>query len=149
MEQEQGLTARDVVKALYEAYNRHDSEAAAALYAPDGEHEDVAYGHPRRGREAIAGGLQRFFKAFPDVHWEVQDNLGNSDRAAARYVLTGTLQSDLGSVRADGQRMELRGVQILEMSSGLIQRTEDYWDGSTFERQMQHASHQIIPAEEW
>ena len=137
------------LRALYEAYNRHDHEAAAALYAENGEHEDVAYGRPRRGREAIADGLRRFFAAFPDARWEVRDALGGTDRAAARYVLTGTLQSDLGSIVAAGQRMELRGVQVLDVASGLIERTEDYWDGSTFEQQMKHELHMRHPVEEW
>lgn len=147
---EQNSTVRATAEALYDAYNRHDSEAAAALYAPDGEHEEIAFSQPRQGHKALAGGLRRFFDAFPDARWDVRDVFLDGDRAAVSYVLTGTLQNDLGSVIASGQQMNLRGVLILEMtSSGLIQRTEDYWDSATFERQMQHASHQVIPAEEW
>lgn len=125
-----------VLAALYEAYNRHDAHAAAALYAPDGEHEDVAVGRPTWGRDAIAGGLRRFFAAFPDARWTTTDVLEEGGRAFGRYVLTGTLQTDMGPFRAAGQRLELRGVHVLETAAGLIERSQDFWDSGTFRRQI-------------
>lgn len=125
-----------ILDALYEAYNRHDADGVAALYAPEGEHEDVAFGRPKRGPEAIAGGLRFFFAAFPDAHWDTSDRLADDGRAVARYLLTGTLQSDMGPFKAVGQRMEIRGVQVLETAAGRIERSQDFWDGATFERQM-------------
>lgn len=125
-----------VLAALYEAYNRHDPHAAAALYSPEGTHEDVAIGRPSRGQEAIAEGLRRFFVAFPDARWTATDQLEENGRAFSRYVLTGTLQQDMGPFRAVGQRLELAGVHVLETSSGRIERSQDFWDGGTFQRQM-------------
>lgn len=130
-----------VLDALYEAYNSHDPDAAAALYAPEGEHEDVAYGRPKRGREAIAGGLRHFFEAFPDAHWQTRDRIVDGDRAMARYTLTATMHGDLGPFEGSGQRIELRGVQVLELQSGEIARSEDFWDGATFERQVKDSKH--------
>ena len=125
-----------VAKALYEAYNRHVPGEAAALYAPDGRHEEVAQGQARQGREAIAEGLRRFFEAFPDARWEEKEVIDGGDAVALTYVLTGTLRADLGPVRARGQRLELQGVHVLRVSDGLLERTEDYWDMATFRRQM-------------
>jgi steroid delta-isomerase-like uncharacterized protein len=121
---------------LYEAYNRHDPDAAAALYASEGIHEDVAHGRPKVGRDAIAGGLRHFFAAFPDARWDVHARLSGDAHVGASYVLTGTLQTDLGPFEATGQRLEIRGVQVLETAGGLISRSEDFWDASTFARQM-------------
>jgi len=125
-----------VLADLYQAYNRHDAEAAAALYAPEGTHEDVAMGRPACGPDAIAEGLRRFFLAFPDARWTATDQLEENGRAFSRYVLTGTLQGDMGPFRAAGQRLELPGVHVLETTSGRIQRSQDLWDGGTFQRQM-------------
>ncbi|GAB3349824.1 hypothetical protein GCM10027300_13220 [Modestobacter lapidis] len=122
--------------ALYEAYNRHDAGAAAALYAPDGAHEDVAVGRPTQGRDAVAAGLRRFFAAFPDAQWTATDVLEQGGLAFGRYVLTGTLQTDMGPFRAVGQRLELRGVHVLDTADGFIERSQDYWDSGTFRRQM-------------
>lgn len=89
-----------VLDSLYEAHNDHDPDAAAALYAAGGEHEDVAHGRPRRGARAIAEGLRRLFAAVPDARWETSDRIIAGDRAVARYVLSGTLQGNLGPFRA-------------------------------------------------
>lgn len=125
-----------VLTPLYEAYNRHDADAAAALYSPEGTHEDIAIGRPARGREAVAEGLRRFFAAFPDARWTATDQLEENGRAFSRYVLTGTLQQDMGPFRAGGQQLELPGVHVLETASGRIERSQDFWDASTFQRQM-------------
>nr|BAI53123.1 hypothetical protein [Arthrobacter sp. IF1] len=88
------------------------------------------------GRDAVAAGLAHFFTAFPDAHWHALDDLETTDRAMGRYVLTATLQRDMGNLKAAGQRLELRGVHILETAQGLIQRSEDFWDSKTFHNQM-------------
>ena len=129
-------TEKQVLDALYEAYNRHDAEAAAALYAPDGTHEDVAVGRPARGRDAIAAGLQRLFTAFPDARWTASAQSAADGLAFGRYVLTGTLQQDMGPFRAAGQRLQLQGVHVLETDSGRIERSQDFWDSGAFQRQM-------------
>jgi uncharacterized protein (TIGR02246 family) len=45
----------DVVLALCDAFDRRDADAAAALFADDGQF--VAFGQPMAGREAIRAGL--------------------------------------------------------------------------------------------
>ncbi|RBY78771.1 hypothetical protein DQ238_11980 [Geodermatophilus sp. TF02-6] len=132
-------TDTGILVTLYEAYNRHDAEAAAALYAADGTHEDVAFGRPARGREAIAEGLRRLFTAFPDASWTPAAQLEADGQAFSRYVLTGTLQRDMGPIRATGQRLELPGVHVLETDSRLITRSQDFWDSGTFQRQVHGA----------
>lgn len=129
-------TARATTVALYEAYNRHLSDTAAALYAADGRHEEVAQGQTRESREAIAEGLRRFFEAFPDARWEEREVVDGDKIVAVTYVLTGTLRSALGPISAREQRLELQGVHVLWSSDGLLERTADYWDMSTFLRQM-------------
>lgn len=125
-----------LLDALYEAYNRHDADAAAALYGLDGTHEDVAVGRPSRGRAAIAAGLRRLFTAFPDARWTPTSALEHDGRAFGTYILTGTLRQDMGPIRATGQRLELRGVHVLETDSGEIRLSQDFWDSATFQRQM-------------
>jgi steroid delta-isomerase-like uncharacterized protein len=130
------LEPTGVLGRLYLAYNEHDASAAAALYAADAVHEDVAVGHVVRGRDAIAKGLTGFFAAFPDAHWHPSVELEGAGSAVARYVLTATLQKDFGPYNAAGQRLELRGVHVLETANGWIERSEDFWDSNTFGQQM-------------
>lgn len=128
-----------VVAAFYEAYNAGDVDAAVALYAPDGRHLEVAQDRAAAGRDEIAAGLGHFLRCFPDARWEVQRSIVGEGEAAVTYVLTGTLQQQLGPFEPAGQALELRGVHVFALADGAIAATEDYWDGGTFGRQMRPA----------
>jgi hypothetical protein len=53
----------------------------------------------------------------------------NSDgRVAVTYLLTATLQTQMGPIPASGQKILLRGVHVLHQQGGLICCSEDYWD---------------------
>jgi steroid delta-isomerase-like uncharacterized protein len=126
-----------VAGRLYDAYNRHDPAAVAMLYTADATHEDIAQGRPKTGPDEIAAGLVKFFGWFPDAHWEPQSGiLGADGREAATYLLTATLQAQMGPVAPRGQRISLRGVHVLDLRDGLIMRSEDYWDAASFQRQL-------------
>jgi len=121
---------------LYEAYNRHEPEAAAALYAPDGFHLEIAQDRRAEGPEAIAGGLVGFFAALPDAHWSAARRIAQDGEIAIAYTLTGTLQGQLGPFAPRGQALKLRGVHLLGTREGQIRWSEDYWDAASFGRQM-------------
>lgn len=128
--------ARAVVSAFYEAYAARNPDAAAALYAADGSHEEVATGQVKNGRDDIAAGLAHFFAAFPDATWETAGPYWGTDGVAVPYTLRGTLRSRFGTFEPREQHLELRGVHVLELAGGTIARTYDYWDAGTFGKQM-------------
>lgn len=130
------MSAVDVVERLYAAYNAHDAEAAAALYAEDGSHHEVAQGRRAAGPEAIGEGLAHFLACFPDARWEPVRRIADGDAVAVPYRLTGTLGAPLGPFRELGARLELEGVHVVEVADGRIRASADYWDASTFARQM-------------
>ncbi len=131
------MTAAGIAGRLYEAYNQHDPAAVARLYAEDGTHEDIAHGRAKTGPHEIAAGLDKFFGWFPDAHWEPQAGIVGADgREAVAYLLTATLQARMGSVIPRGQKVSLRGVQVLQLHKGLIRRSEDYWDAASLQRQL-------------
>lgn len=122
---------------LYDAYNRHDPASVAQLYAADGTHEDIARCRPTTGPDEIAAGLGKFFGWFPDAVWEPRSEILDADgREAVTYLLTATLQTQMGPVVPRGQKISLRGVLVLEWRNGLISRSEDYWDAASFQRQL-------------
>ncbi len=128
-----------VVSALYEAYNAHDADAAGSLYAPDGRHAEMATGQERIGAAAIGEGLTGLLEAFPDARWQERTRIVGGDRAAVTYVLTGTLKARFGPFAPAGQHLELHGAHVLEVGPDGIEVCEDYWDASTFGRQMRPA----------
>lgn len=134
-----------VIERLYDAYNRQDAAAAGALYHPEATHEDIAHGQIKRGSQSIAAGLQKFFGWFPDAHWDQRARVdGSCGAVAATYLLTATLQSNMGPIIASGQGISLRGVLVLDISDGLIRRSEDYWDAATFQRQLNQLQREVM-----
>lgn len=132
------MTLNGIAAQLYDAYNRHDPSAVGRLYVADATHEDIAQGYTRTGAAAIAEGLGKFFGWFPDAHWEPGCQITDANgQIAVTYVLSASLQSAMGPLVARGQKIRLRGVHVLHVKDELIQRTEDYWDAGTFQRQIQ------------
>ena len=130
------MDTTELVAALLTAYNVHDAAAAAALYAPDGSHRDVAMGADQPDPEKIAGGLARLFAAFPEARWSCRSVLADGDQAAVPYSLEGRLQGRLGPYEPAGQPIRLSGVLLVEAADGTIRRTTDYWDSGTLHRQL-------------
>jgi len=130
------VSGEELLDAFYAAYDAGDAARAAALYAPEAIHFEVAQRAERRGAE-IQEGLRGFFESFPDARWEPRSRCLSVDRAAVAYTLTGTLTgAPLGPFEPRGQRLELTGVHLFEFAGGRIERSEDYWDAATFGRQM-------------
>jgi steroid delta-isomerase-like uncharacterized protein len=131
------MTLDDLIARFYRAYNLHDVDAVAALYAADAVHEDVAQGKPKQGPGDIASGLSRFLGWFPDAQWTTAVAVvGRNGAAAVSYRLTATLQAQMGPHAPRRQPISLRGVHLLQVRDGLIRRSEDYWDAATFQRQL-------------
>jgi aromatic ring hydroxylase len=113
------MKLRGIADVLYGAYNRHDAAAVAELYDANGTHEDIALGHSKVGQTAIADGLQKFFGWFPDAHWaphvQIADPFGS---VTITYLLSATLQAQMGRTIARGQRISLRGAHVLHVRGG-------------------------------
>ncbi len=126
-----------LVEGLYAAYNSHRIGDVAAFYLADATHEDVAHGRPKAGAQAIVEGLQKFLGWFPDARWNVASIIvGTRDKAAVQYTLTGTLSASMGPIVPRGQKISLRGLMVLTFEDGKISRSEDYWDATTFHKQL-------------
>jgi steroid delta-isomerase-like uncharacterized protein len=125
-----------VARALYSAYNERSASGAVELYDVDAVHSEVARGTRAEGQEAIRRGLEGFFTLFPDARWVPLDTIADRGSIAVPYRLTGTLQAPMGPVPARGQRLHLRGIHVLRTRGSLITASEDYWDATTFQAQM-------------
>jgi len=129
-------TSTRIAELLYDAYNRGDAAAAAALYSESGRHREVAQDRERAGRQAVEDGLAHFLASIPDAHWHAERRIADANAVAIAYRLTGTLQRQMGPFEPKGQQLDLRGVHVLEVENGEIVRCDDYWDAATFGKQL-------------
>jgi ketosteroid isomerase-like protein len=101
-----------LIVELYDALNRHDGEAMAALYAPDGHFQDPAFGE-LSGAEA--GDMWRMLtERAEDLTVELAEHSADADRGTARwiarYTFTRTGRPVTNDVRA---RFEFREGRIV------------------------------------
>lgn len=122
----------DLINRFYAAYAARDAQGAAALYAADGRHDEVAMGKSRQGREALAEGLEGFWRMLPDVAWFRQGYIRAGDHVAVPYHMTGTFARKDGSKRP----IALDGLHLFEIRDGVLRVTKDLWDLDLFKAQM-------------
>ena len=131
----------DLAKKWTDAFNKHDARAVAAHYAQDGVAYDPFYPEPLKGRAAIEKDAADFFRAFPDIHFEVINLFDKGDRAAGEVKMTGTnsgpLATPMGEVPATGKRIDLRGALVGRINAeNLIVEERRYYDTGTMMKQL-------------
>jgi steroid delta-isomerase-like uncharacterized protein len=111
----------------------HDPDRILALYAADAVWEEVPLNLVLNGSDEIRAHLGRLFAATPDIAYDVTGGFATGDRAAAEWIVSGTLTGDFpGLPPGTGQPFAVRGVSIFELEDGKIARYTEYWDGYSF-----------------
>jgi steroid delta-isomerase-like uncharacterized protein len=131
----------DLAKKWTDAFNKHDARAVAANYAQDSVAYDPFYPEPLKGRAAIEKDAADFFRAFPDIRFEVINLFDKGDRAAGEVKMTGTnsgpLATPMGEVPATGKRIDLRGALVGRINAeNLIVEERRYYDTGTMMKQL-------------
>jgi ketosteroid isomerase-like protein len=113
----------DTLKAIADAFNRHDLDAIMAFFADDAvflsPRGPDPWGRRFEGKAAVREGLAARFVGIPDVHYGDDDHFVAGDRAASEWTLTGTT--------TDGGRLEVRGCDLWTFRDGLVTRKDSFW----------------------
>jgi steroid delta-isomerase-like uncharacterized protein len=72
------------------------------------------------GAENVAGLLESFIGALPDLHAAEQDIIAENDLVVVRLVVTATVRGSLLGVPADGKRVRWDAVDIYRITDGKI-----------------------------
>lgn len=128
--------------ATYAAWNAHDADAVAAVFAPDAEIVDVVSGAVTRGRDAIRDTAVARFTGFPDFSLEkvflVIDVTDDGRGANAdRWIMRGTHHGEFMGVPPTGRAVEVQGATFSEFGAdGLVVRDTHYLDLGALLRQL-------------
>lgn len=117
-----------LIHALIEAYNAHDPERVAAFYAEDFVGEDVAQAQPQHGAAELRRLMVYYYRAFPDLHIELQDAVFERDRVVMVWVMRGTQRGTFMRIPPTGRSVAVRGTTVLTLRDGLIRRALRVWD---------------------
>jgi len=107
-------TTRATVDAFNDAFNRHDSDALAALLTEDTVFENTSPapdGRRMEGQAAVAEFWRGWLGQNPDARFEAEEVIVCGSRAVVRWVYRKT---------RNGQPWHLRGVDIFTVRDGKV-----------------------------
>jgi ketosteroid isomerase-like protein len=109
---------RSRIETFFDALGDRDLDAAMDCYAPGAIVEVVAPGPFAGARPATREGLEAFFRAFPEIRFEILGMLFDGDRVAVEARSTGRL--------ANGKPYQNRYHDFFELESGRIAVFREY-----------------------
>lgn len=113
----------ELLKALLDAFNRHDLDAIMEYFADDCVLYMPRGAGPRgdryTGKAEVRAGLAKRFDGIPDVHYGDDSHWVGSALGVSEWTLTGTPVS--------GAPLRVRGVDLLEFVEGKISRKDSFW----------------------
>jgi len=111
----------EVNDRTYAAWNAHDPDAVAAVFAEDAVVRDAGGGTETRGRAAIRERAAALLTAFPDLRLERVELLIDGERHADRWVLSGTHQGAFFGIEPTGRRVRVEGATFTRLGpDGLV-----------------------------
>jgi ketosteroid isomerase-like protein len=113
----------DTLKRFLAAFNAHDLDAIMAFFADDCEfympRGEAPSGAHYVGKAAVRDGLATRFAGIPDVHYGDDQHWVAGNLGVSTWLLTGTSTA--------GEKVCVRGVDLLEFRDGKITKKDSYW----------------------
>ena len=88
------------------------------------------------GRDAFKELMARFFVAFPDLVWTVEQEVSEGDTIVSRYSWTATNDGDYRSIPATHKKVTVQGVSINKITDGKLAETRMVRDDLGLMRQL-------------
>ena len=107
--------------ATYAAWNAHDPDSVAAVFAENALLREVGQPEPIAGRSAIRERAAALLAAFPDFHLERLELVIDGERHADRWVMTGTHRGALFGIPPTGRAVRVLGATFTRLDAeGLV-----------------------------
>jgi steroid delta-isomerase-like uncharacterized protein len=122
------MAAREVAESYFDAIRRRDLDALASHYSPELVVDMLGQGI-LRGPGEMRGFFEALFAAIPDAEMTADRIVAEEGVAVVQWRLRGNFTgAELFGIEATGGWIEQRGVDVLEVSEGLITRNTVYQD---------------------
>ena len=112
---------------LEEVWNKGDLSLIDELIAPNYVlHDPTRPG--LRGRAGIEESIAMFRRAFPDLHFTIEDQVAESEKIVTRYTVQGTHLGPPMGIPATGKQGTITGIDIYRITDGQIEEAWSNWD---------------------
>jgi steroid delta-isomerase-like uncharacterized protein len=125
--------------------NVHDLDSIPTLFDPAIQFHDPAIipGGQVTGHDGVRGFFSNFFRAFPDVHFGIDDLFTQGDRAAIRFTWTGTHRFRFLDIEVTERHVTVPGIDIFHVTDGRIGEVRVAFDRATLVEQLIGIGHPL------
>src|SRR6202041_4092205 len=124
-----------VARFLEEVINQGRLEHADELVAVDFVELDPLPGQ-QQGREGLKQVIGAFRTAFPDIHWEIEELIGEGEKVFSRFTWHGTHRGEFFGVPATGKQIKVKGMVVDRVVAGRMAESRILMDGLSMMRQL-------------
>lgn len=122
---------KEIAMRWVAAYNSHDPDAAAALYAEDIVNVQLPWPKPVQGRDGMRTTYLNVFQAFPDIRVEVNNVLEDGPWVVVEWRFSGTMRGEFAGHSPNNRTFAMRGCELFQIVDGKIAVQHGYWDKAT------------------
>jgi steroid delta-isomerase-like uncharacterized protein len=124
--------ATTLVRRLFESLSDHDLDAMRPFAAEDEVQDLPMVGHIE-GKDAVFEHFAAVLASLPDIHFDIEEVLGEGEKVIAVWRLTGTFSgAPFYGVAATGRRIDIRGMDNFTIRDGKVVAVFAAYDSMDF-----------------
>ena len=124
-----------ITRFVEEVINQGRLERADDLVAVDFVELDPLPGQ-KQGRDGLKQVIGAFRTAFPDIHWVIEEMVGEGEKVFSRFTWHGTHRGEFFGVPATGRQIKVKGTVIDRVVAGRMAESRILMGGLSMMRQL-------------
>jgi steroid delta-isomerase-like uncharacterized protein len=125
-----------VRRAFEDGWNAGNLDVFDETDAPEYVLHDPSVPEDVRGVEAVKQFASMYLRAFPDLHFTIEEQLAEGDKVVTRWTSSATHQGELMGMPATGNRTGVSGITISRVSEDKLVEDWNNWDTLGLMRQL-------------
>jgi steroid delta-isomerase-like uncharacterized protein len=116
-------------RRFFDAWTSGELDAFDEIIAPNYQEHDTQ--NPNASTPGPAGAkrtAEMYRAAFPDDHFEIEQQVAEGEYVTTRWTVTGTQDGELMGMPASGQQVTVSGITIARFEDGMIVEGWTNWD---------------------
>jgi steroid delta-isomerase-like uncharacterized protein len=109
-------------RLIEEVANGRDLTVMDELVAEDFVEIEPAPGQGP-GREGLRQVFASMHRAFPDLHWQTEEQIAEGNKVVTRFTWSGTHEGEFAGVPATGKTVKVKGIVIDEFEDSVMFRS--------------------------
>ncbi len=118
-----------IVRRLYEeVWNKRRLELVDEIISPSHALHDPNVSGSAVGPEAYKRQVTRFITAFPDLRLTIEDIVGENEKLAVAWTISGTHRGEFMGITATNKKVSVDGITINHIVNAKIMDSYISWD---------------------